>query len=202
MAKLNRNKYFTGTKKLKKVKMFEEFIQEDTIDDDSNYFVLTDGRYLFFDEEPFKDMAGETNYYLKYFVGAPGDKNPENAKEVKFNEIENLIKPKDKTQHEKDRNELGDSNAERSKQWVESKTEIDGPKMSEAAQKYWMGSVPRIDDFHQEIKDIFIDGKTTQGPWAFMTPESWEKEGVGKLGLGLGQKYQKQENGKWLKIEG
>ena len=69
------------------------------------------------------------------------------------------------------------------------------------AEKYWMGEVPKQDDFNNPIKDTFVDGKTKMGPWAIMGDYSFKKWGVG-LGMGKGQKYQKQPDGKWLKIEG
>lgn len=69
------------------------------------------------------------------------------------------------------------------------------------ADKFWMGSVPKLDDFQKQITDEFVDGKTRQGPWATMSLESFKKYGVG-LGLGRGQLYQKQPDGKWKKIEG
>jgi len=34
-----------------------------------------------------------------------------------------------------------------------------------------------------------------------MTPKSFEINGIA-LGLGLGQRYKKQSDGKWLKVEG
>jgi len=205
MAKLNRNKYFVGTKKLKRIKLFEEFFNEsfgNPIDDEPSYYVLTDGRFLFFSEQDFGDMAGETNYYYKYFVGKPGDKDPENAEETSYKDVEKLLNPEDKKQHEEERKQLADDNGERSKRWVESKTEKSEASVNETAKKYWMGNVQKQDDFGDEIVDVFIDGKTNQGPWGFMTPESWKKHGVGKLGTGFGQKYKKQDDGKWLKIEG
>lgn len=67
---------------------------------------------------------------------------------------------------------------------------------------YWLGNVGGFDDFSQPIDDEFIDGKTTMGPWAIMNPKSWEKNGVGRLGQGFGQRYKKQANGRWLKVEG
>jgi hypothetical protein len=67
--------------------------------------------------------------------------------------------------------------------------------------KYWLGHPPGVDSFGKTIYDVFIDGKTTEGPWAFMTPLSFELYGMG-LGTGLGQKYKKQDDGKWLKIGG
>jgi hypothetical protein len=68
--------------------------------------------------------------------------------------------------------------------------------------RYWIGDVPKQDDFGKTIDNEFIDGATRQGPWAIMTPMSWKVMGVGLLGQGRGQKYQKQKDGRWLKIEG
>jgi len=68
--------------------------------------------------------------------------------------------------------------------------------------QYWLGPVGKTDDFGDKITDELIDGKTRQGPWALMTPNSFKKYGVGRLGTGYGQKYKKQPDGKWLKIEG
>lgn len=69
---------------------------------------------------------------------------------------------------------------------------------------YWLSPVGQTDDFDDTITDTIIDGKTSMGPWALMTPKSWARySGTnGRLGLGLGQKYSKQSDGKWLKIEG
>lgn len=66
---------------------------------------------------------------------------------------------------------------------------------------YWIGTVEAKDDFGETIEDTFIDGKTNRGPWAIMSPKSFKKHGVG-LGTGLGQKYKRQPDGRWLKIEG
>lgn len=68
--------------------------------------------------------------------------------------------------------------------------------------RYWMGDVPTKDDFDATIVDEFIDGKTRMGPWALMTLATWRRLGVGRLGVGYGQRYQKQPDGKWLKVEG
>jgi hypothetical protein len=69
---------------------------------------------------------------------------------------------------------------------------------------YWMGHIGPKDDFGMTIKDEFIDGKTRlgHGPWAIMVPQSWRAYGVGTLGLGWGQRYKKQKDGRWLKVEG
>jgi hypothetical protein len=68
--------------------------------------------------------------------------------------------------------------------------------------RYWTGDVPAEDDFGVEIKDVFVDGRTVQGPWAFMAPASWRMYGVGAYGTGYGQRYVKAANGKWMKVEG
>jgi hypothetical protein len=69
-------------------------------------------------------------------------------------------------------------------------------------EKYWFGKLPPNDDFGVPYEKIMIDGKTKQGPWANMTITSWRLHGCGKLGTGFGQKYKKQPDGRWLKIEG
>jgi hypothetical protein len=67
---------------------------------------------------------------------------------------------------------------------------------------YWVGAVGEFDDFGCRISDEFIDGKTIMGPWANMSPVSWRQNGIGRLGTGYGQRYKKQPDGKWLKVEG
>jgi hypothetical protein len=67
---------------------------------------------------------------------------------------------------------------------------------------YWIGStIGPKDDYGAAITDEFIDGKTKHGPWAILAPITYRRHGVG-LGLGRGQRYKKQEDGKWLKVEG
>jgi hypothetical protein len=68
--------------------------------------------------------------------------------------------------------------------------------------QYWHGTINAKDDFGGHITNIVIDGKTVHGPWALMNEKSWRAHGCGRLGTGYGQKYQKQADGKWLKIEG
>jgi hypothetical protein len=67
--------------------------------------------------------------------------------------------------------------------------------------KYWHGPVKSVDDLGHPISDTFIDGATTFGPWAIMSPSTHRQYGKG-LGLGRGQKYEKQADGMWLKVEG
>lgn len=73
-------------------------------------------------------------------------------------------------------------------------------------QRYWSGPVPKRDDFGDMITDTFVDGKTSSGlpglgRWARMSWTSWLSHGIGRLGVGLGQKYRKQSDGRWLKVE-
>lgn len=73
---------------------------------------------------------------------------------------------------------------------------------------YWCGEIGPIvdgvqmDDFGKPIIDEFVDGKTRLGPWANMSPASYKVLGIGQLGVGLGQRYKRQTDGRWLKVEG
>ena len=67
---------------------------------------------------------------------------------------------------------------------------------------YWIGKVETTDDFGDEIDKEFIDGATRKGSWAIMTPKSWRQHGVRGFGIGRGQRYEKQPDGRWLKVEG
>ncbi len=85
----------------------------------------------------------------------------------------------------------------------------DGAYRAPKREVYWTGDIGqssngrfRYDDFDQRIVDQFIDGRTRRGPWAIMTPESFAAHGSGKLGTGYGQRFQKQADGRWLKVEG
>lgn len=67
--------------------------------------------------------------------------------------------------------------------------------------KFWTGKVSETDDYNRLIGNVFYDGRTIQGPWAIMNPESFRLHGVG-VGTGRGQKYEKQPDDKWLKTAG
>jgi len=71
-----------------------------------------------------------------------------------------------------------------------------------AKPRYWIGPIGSKDDFNRPIDVEFIDGKTRMGPWAIMSIDSWRRYGCGQLGTGWGQRYRKQTDGKWLKVEG
>lgn len=69
-------------------------------------------------------------------------------------------------------------------------------------QKYWMGDIPEKDDFGRPIEDCFYDGKTRNGKWAIMNPESYIEYGIG-LGTGQGQQYMKKEGEiRFVKVNG
>ena len=67
---------------------------------------------------------------------------------------------------------------------------------------YWVSDIPtHCDITRKPITDEFIDGKTIYRVWAIMHPDALEEHGVG-LGQGKGQRYRKQPNWRWLKVEG
>lgn len=49
------------------------------------------------------------------------------------------------------------------------------------------------------ITTKFVDGKTVIGSWASMCITCHDRRGVG-LGTGLGQRYEKQPDGRWAKM--
>lgn len=68
---------------------------------------------------------------------------------------------------------------------------------------FWIGPVQSEDDFGSPIIEEFVDGRCVLGgTWAIMSPESWKVWGSGLLGPGRGQRYRKQPDGRWLKVEG
>lgn len=75
---------------------------------------------------------------------------------------------------------------------------LEGKQMA----KYWNGSTPKECNLCKaSIKDDFIDGRVRGMSWAIMCPGCHTKYGVG-LGTGKGQRYQLQEDGKWLNVLG
>lgn len=69
--------------------------------------------------------------------------------------------------------------------------------------RYWVGEIGPGDDFGMPIHEEFIDGLLAgRSQWAIMSPHTWRLHGIGKLGTGYGQRYKKQADGKWLKVEG
>lgn len=56
--------------------------------------------------------------------------------------------------------------------------------------------------FTKEVGEVVYDAKTKMGPWATMTEKSYHQHGFGRLGLGWGQKYQRNSSGELHKVEG
>ena len=67
---------------------------------------------------------------------------------------------------------------------------------------YWLSPLGGFDDFDRPYKKVMYDAKTTDSCWANMNEESFKKHGYGVLGLGKGQKYEMQDDGRWLKVAG
>jgi hypothetical protein len=64
----------------------------------------------------------------------------------------------------------------------------------------WIGPAPTDCDIcHRQIKKIFVDGATRQGPWGNMCLPCHSAFGVG-LGTGKGQRYELQRDGRWAKM--
>ena len=71
-----------------------------------------------------------------------------------------------------------------------------------AQARYWLGSeISTCEVTGKTITDRFVDGRTPFGPWAIMHPDVFAGWGY-KPAQGVGQLYEKQPNGKWLKIDG
>jgi hypothetical protein len=72
---------------------------------------------------------------------------------------------------------------------------------TEKKPRYWAGKITTCDVCEGTVSTMFVDGRMTAGPWANMCRVCFVNHGVG-LGTGRGQKYVKQADGKWLKVEG
>lgn len=68
---------------------------------------------------------------------------------------------------------------------------------------YYISPAPATCDLNatHKITDTFVDGRTSMGSWADMCPNCHRQYGVG-VGIGRGQKYEKQDDGRWLKTAG
>lgn len=67
---------------------------------------------------------------------------------------------------------------------------------------YWIGEVPvRCQLSNRKIGKTFVDGRLPGGGWASVHPTQFKRIG-GKFGADCGQLYEKQPNGRWLKVEG
>ena len=61
---------------------------------------------------------------------------------------------------------------------------------------YWLGAYPtHCEIMRFPITTIFYDAKIPGGGWAIMVPATFETLGC-RTGVGHGQKYEKQEDGR------
>lgn len=59
----------------------------------------------------------------------------------------------------------------------------------------------QCDVCHAQLADVVYDSRSVYGPCAWMCPNCFETIGTG-LGIGLGQMFRKQPDGKFLKEAG
>ena len=70
-------------------------------------------------------------------------------------------------------------------------------------ERFWLGTAPKeCDVCTRPLIRTFVDGKTADGRWGIMCPSCRIEQGREKLGTGLGQKYERQGDGRWLKTAG
>jgi hypothetical protein len=67
--------------------------------------------------------------------------------------------------------------------------------------KYWTKQLSACDFCDQPIHHKLYDGATIHRVWATMCLPCFRRHGVG-LGLGRGQEYLEQADGRWRKING
>ena len=64
----------------------------------------------------------------------------------------------------------------------------------------WTGQ--KTCDYCGGTADTMYDSASKEGPWAFMCPKCWEKHGFGTLGPGIGQRYDRDQDGRFFETEG
>jgi hypothetical protein len=72
-------------------------------------------------------------------------------------------------------------------------------------QVFWLGGNPdNCDTCKGAITDEFVDAVHVSGSWAIMCPQCHSNPRIsrGKLGTGFGQRYTRQPDGQFLKVEG
>lgn len=76
--------------------------------------------------------------------------------------------------------------------------------MTANRQVFWTGKAPtHCDTCGAGITKTFYDAATAFGPFGFMCPTCHHLgPGLGRLGVGKGQEYTQQADGKWLKTAG
>lgn len=68
---------------------------------------------------------------------------------------------------------------------------------------YWAGDIPAVCQLSgRAIIDAFIDGSHPRhGSWAIFHPDAFAEIG-GRLGTGYGQRYERQADGRFWRVEG
>ena len=66
---------------------------------------------------------------------------------------------------------------------------------------FWTGPLTDCDIDHRPFVAVMYDAKTKSGPWGNLCDRCFEAHGVG-LGTGLGQRYERQDDGRWLRTAG
>jgi len=68
---------------------------------------------------------------------------------------------------------------------------------------FWAGAISHCDVCRNPFEKVFYDAATRSGAWACMCPSCQENgPGRNQIGQGKGQKYELQEDGRWLKTAG
>ena len=72
---------------------------------------------------------------------------------------------------------------------------------------YWVGDVDDCDGCQRPLKDqhSISDIRSNRGSWGLFCDQCvpfWSANPYDHYGLGLGQRYVKQADGRWLKVEG
>jgi hypothetical protein len=67
----------------------------------------------------------------------------------------------------------------------------------------WIGKPPtKCDICERSLALTFVDGRTSDGRWGIMCPNCRISEGRINLGTGLGQKFERNPGGPWVKTQG
>ena len=70
-----------------------------------------------------------------------------------------------------------------------------------AVPKFWCGEPDPCDFCCRPFTTRFTDGRTSSGQWGNACVPCAARQGM-SLGMGRGQQYDKQEDGRWLKTGG
>lgn len=72
---------------------------------------------------------------------------------------------------------------------------------NDMANKYWLGPVTTDQVTGDEFNGAVYDARVSNGQWGLICQQTFDAMGC-KLGLGRGQKYEQQADGRWLLVEG